>query len=601
MKSRQKRLLFGILIFIGIIVSLWTLSRYEHRDRISAFMESGNRLAELVALFPMDRFEEDAGRYFMNVMTRHSHQVGLIYCLIHDTDGKTIAEYMPRASMGNIPDHIKHGALGATGLARHRFRVETSGIEIEEFSKPIYENGKRWGTVRIGMKMPAYASRFSASTGWIVMATAAVLVLTLFLAFALVTRVLRPVNTLLRHADIRTPPDPPQKRFMFFNGLRSQIELFREYVDDLSSQHQLLAAKVGVLSYEKQQCSSIIDALEDGLLVTDIQDNIWMYNKQILKLLDKTDNHLLDRSISEAVDDDNILACINRQEVSDGSEMNAFIDVEFLQTFPNDMFRMSITYLNDINNLPVGKLILFRNVTREKLAERSTTEFTAHLSHELITPLTTIKSYSEMLMDGEIDDPETQKEFVNTINDETERLAQMVKDLLNVSQIQLGELTIEKELVRTDWLFEDCIKAIEGEAQKKRIKVLRELPDNFPSILGDKNKLKASIINILGNAVKYTPENGKIRFALNESNGNVVFTITDTGHGIAGEELTHIFEKFYRSEDPNITDQQGTGLGLAITSEIVRLHDGTIDVKSKVGAGTRFTVKIPKEEYYLGQ
>jgi signal transduction histidine kinase len=249
----------------------------------------------------------------------------------------------------------------------------------------------------------------------------------------------------------------------------------------------------------------------------------------------------------------------------------------------------------------IGKMIMFNNVTREKEAAVATQEFTAHLSHELMTPLTTIRSYSEMLMDGEVQDSETQKEFYNTINGETARLSRLIKDLLNLSKIEMGSLTLNKGLVKSDWLFEDCIAAVEGAAQQKNISIQRHLPDNFPSLIGDKDQLKGAVINILGNAVKYTPENGKIDFALSEENNTVILDIRDTGYGMSEEDLSHIFDKFYRSSHPQISEQQGTGLGLALTSEIIALHEGEINVQSELGNGTRFTLKIPKGEYYLGK
>jgi two-component system sensor histidine kinase VicK len=237
--------------------------------------------------------------------------------------------------------------------------------------------------------------------------------------------------------------------------------------------------------------------------------------------------------------------------------------------------------------------------SKEKAAEKATHDFTVHLSHELLTPLTTIKSYSEMLMDGEISDSETQKEFYNTINSETDRLTHLIRTLLNVSKIEMGNLTLNKGLVKSDWLFEDSVAAVEGAALKKNISIQRNLPDHFPPLVGDKDQLKASLINILGNAVKYTPENGNIQFSVREQKDNVVFDVIDTGHGISPEDLPNIFDKFYRSKNPQISEEQGTGLGLAFTSEIVRLPDGDIEVVSELGKGTRFTVKIPKEEYRL--
>ena len=127
------------------------------------------------------------------------------------------------------------------------------------------------------------------------------------------------------------------------------------------------------------------------------------------------------------------------------------------------------------------------------------------------------------------------------------------------------------------------------------------MPDNFPSLLADKELLQGAIINILGNAVKYTPEHGKITFAISDQDESAIFEVIDTGYGISKEDLPHVFEKFYRSGNEQITAQMGSGLGLAITAEIVRLHGGHIDIQSELGVGTHVTIRIPKEEHYLGQ
>jgi signal transduction histidine kinase len=119
--------------------------------------------------------------------------------------------------------------------------------------------------------------------------------------------------------------------------------------------------------------------------------------------------------------------------------------------------------------------------------------------------------------------------------------------------------------------------------------------------VGDKELLKTAILNFLSNAVKYTPDNGKITLSLLEEDDQVVFEISDTGCGISEEDLPHIFDKFYRSEDPSVAEQTGSGIGLAMAAEIVHLHGGNIDVKSELKEGTQFTIRLPKEEYYLGK
>jgi two-component system phosphate regulon sensor histidine kinase PhoR len=206
-----------------------------------------------------------------------------------------------------------------------------------------------------------------------------------------------------------------------------------------------------------------------------------------------------------------------------------------------------------------------------------------------------------MLSDGEVYEVDMQKEFYNTISEQTNRLKRLIKNLLNLSKIEMGSLTLNSGLVKTDWLLEDSMNIVGPLAQKKNIVINKNHPDQFPSLIGDKDLLKTAIINVLGNAVKYSPEDSEISFTLMEEKNMVVFEIIDNGHGISDEDLPHIFDRFYRSGDPNIADQTGSGLGLAMTLEIIQLHGGEIEVESELGKGTHFFIRIPKEEYYIGE
>jgi two-component system sensor histidine kinase VicK len=275
------------------------------------------------------------------------------------------------------------------------------------------------------------------------------------------------------------------------------------------------------------------------------------------------------------------------------------METTFPATCPNDVFQVRTSCLQDHEGSIMGNVISLNDITQEKSVEKAKHTFIAHVAHELRAPLTTIKSYNEMLMEGDVDDPETKKEFSNTINEEADRLANLIENLLNISKMELGGMTVEKGLVKTSWLYKDCLAAVSGPAKKKHITIRKKPPDKWPSLLGDKELLKVALINILGNAVKYTPENKSIGFAMEEHDDFVVFDVADQGYGVAKLDLPKIFEPFYRAEDANIQEQTGSGLGLAMTADIIRLHGGEIKVKSIQGKGTHFRIQLPKGNHQL--
>ena len=204
-----------------------------------------------------------------------------------------------------------------------------------------------------------------------------------------------------------------------------------------------------------------------------------------------------------------------------------------------------------------------------------------------------------MLVTGDVTDREMQKEFYNTINSETDRLTGLVRSLLSVSKMETGSLTIEHALVKTDWLLDQCLPSIEATAKEKRITVEKQLPDIFPTIMGDKELLKVALVNVLGNAVKYTRENGTIKVSLLAQDNTVFFQVEDTGCGISPDEMQHIFQKFYRGTASSVRDQAGSGLGLATAAQIAKLHGGTVDAESEVGKGSCFTIRVPSEVFNL--
>jgi signal transduction histidine kinase len=326
-----------------------------------------------------------------------------------------------------------------------------------------------------------------------------------------------------------------------------------------------------------------------------------LINEYMLKLLRKKAEEVVDLPLSTALPYPDILSYVSRKDDTVKGVNPNPIETELADLAPGERFQVAIAYLVDARQELIGKMISVRNVTAARMAEESKHQFIAHVAHELLTPLTNIKSYSEMLMCGEVSDRETQREFYNTINEETDRLARLVQNLLNISKMELGSLTINKGMVRTDWFVEGCLSAIEASAREKHLSIEKRLPETFPVLVADKELIKGAIINILGNALKYTPEQGKITFVIDDQMEAVTFEVIDTGYGISQEDLPRIFDKFFRSSNPQITTQAGSGLGLAITAEIVRLHGGEIDVKSQLGEGTHITIRIPKEEHYLGK
>ncbi|MCR4706326.1 MAG: HAMP domain-containing histidine kinase [Clostridiales bacterium] len=226
--------------------------------------------------------------------------------------------------------------------------------------------------------------------------------------------------------------------------------------------------------------------------------------------------------------------------------------------------------------------------------DETRSQFVANASHELKTPLATIKILVESMLYEEDMEEETRKEFLGDINREIDRLSSVVGDLLTLARIDSRKLTLTREPMSLSDVAEETAQSLRPLAEKQGIILTVEAED--PCLLeGDANRLRQVCYNLISNAVKYTPEGGEVRIALQRSGRDVVLIVKDTGIGIAEEDLPHIFERFYRADKARsrVGETGGTGLGLSIVRQIVRLHGGTVTVRSQLGEGTEFTVLLP--------
>jgi two-component system phosphate regulon sensor histidine kinase PhoR len=234
-----------------------------------------------------------------------------------------------------------------------------------------------------------------------------------------------------------------------------------------------------------------------------------------------------------------------------------------------------------------------RDVTQQKLAEEMRDQFVDTATHELRTPLANIKAYAETLALADVIDVEQQKQFLNTINSEATRLARFVDDLLSVSSMELGSLALNKQVTDLGRMLNEVLAKVQAQAEEKQLTLEVVLPQKFPEPAIDKDKIAGVVINLLGNAVKYTPSGGRVTFRVNFTDQQLEMSVEDTGVGIAEDELTKVFDKFFRSDDPRVQEQTGTGLGLALAQEVVRLHGGQLTVESELNKGSKFTVLLP--------
>jgi two-component system phosphate regulon sensor histidine kinase PhoR len=253
--------------------------------------------------------------------------------------------------------------------------------------------------------------------------------------------------------------------------------------------------------------------------------------------------------------------------------------------------RHPICFVNGAKEAHVWSM---RDVTQQKLAEEMRDQFVDTATHELRTPLANIKAYAETLALTEVIDVEQQKQFLNTINSEATRLARFVDDLLSVSSMELGSLSLNKQVTDFARMLNEVVAKVRPQIEEKKQTFEIVFPEKLPEPELDKDKIASLLVNLLGNAVKYTPPGGRVTFRVNVTDHQIEMSVEDTGVGIAEDELPKVFDKFFRSPDPRVQEQTGTGIGLALAQEVVRLHGGQITVESELNKGSTFSVLLPR-------
>jgi PAS domain S-box-containing protein len=337
----------------------------------------------------------------------------------------------------------------------------------------------------------------------------------------------------------------------------------------------------------------VFDCQPDGLCVTDLENNITHVNPAMTALLELADNtKTTGRSLIELLNTYSPGCAELADRIESGVRQFA-IEIARSKEIGDGVLRIARTTLRDDQKNAPGAVWTIRDVTHQKLADEMRNQFVFTATHELRTPLGNIIACAETLAEMEDLDVESQRMFCNNINSEASRLARFVDELLNISQMEGGALRISRHETEIEKLVTEVVNHVQPEIEKKHQDLEVIVPPKLPKLEVDKDKITAALVNLLGNASKYTPEKGTVRFEIEQSDTEIGFHVEDTGYGISEEDLSKVFDKFFRSDDDRVQNMTGTGLGLAFTKEVSRLHGGRLTVTSKLNEGSKFSMTLP--------
>jgi two-component system phosphate regulon sensor histidine kinase PhoR len=538
------------------------------------------------------------------LLDEFAHSNGLAYAAFSDPQGRFLAH--------SVADQIGQTATEPTGalvqwgdVSRVRF-VDSQSRLLREYRTPVRVAGRTVGTFHMAVTEPGLWGVVASVAEY---APAAILgpILLMGLGAFVLRRTVRPVSAIERQLEELARATAPADVEL---GLVSAVGSAPVGWNRLAEEHNALREKSGLESrlaaalegFRQRKADQILNSLRDGVALTDDEGRVTFANQALAALLGL-------ESGPEAHGGKTMLELLGLEPGTDPAE-----------TFSNPDFRARtvVVELGRAGDMSrgvlrvarhplcggcgasstaaspgVGHVWSVRDVTQQKLAEQMRNQFVNSATHELRTPLANIKAYAETLVLSEMLDVERQKEFCNTISAEVTRLARFIDDLLSISSMEVGSLSLARQETDMERMMREVVEKVRPQMAQKQITLRCALPEKWPKMRLDKDKITAALVNLLGNAAKYTPEKGYVQLKVEVKSDAVTIEVEDNGIGISAADLPKVFDKFFRSPDPRVQQETGSGLGLSLVQEVVRLHGGKLHVHSELNKGSRFIVTLP--------
>jgi two-component system phosphate regulon sensor histidine kinase PhoR len=379
------------------------------------------------------------------------------------------------------------------------------------------------------------------------------------------------------------------------HAVNRYLAFVKEEVEQSHLEAKEWQIQMKVLDAEKRHIEAVIGAISDGVVVTDAFGDLVLANAAAENLFGFKFDPAARRPIEEAITDSSFLALVN--DMREAGVLVPHRTIEWIQGAA-EQARTWRVILNTVveskkHDRISGVVAVLHDVTKEKEIARMKSDFVSNVSHELKAPLASIRAYTEMLVEGEARNETEAKEYLHVVASETDRMTHLIESILNLSRLESGLVPVNKADLAVTEILRDVADVMTPQAVQKHIRLEADLSPVFFRVHGDRDMLYQAVLNVVSNAIKYTPEGGQVRISTYLEDGAVVVEVADTGYGIPQEDAAKVFEKFYRSRH-SAKAAKGTGLGLALVKHVVDVvHGGRVALESNVGKGSIFRLYLP--------
>ncbi|CZQ90917.1 MAG: cell wall metabolism sensor histidine kinase WalK [Trichococcus flocculiformis] len=471
----------------------------------------------------------------------------------------------------------------------YQYVKEDTNSRVLKNISPIYSmdnTGTLIGVLVMESNIESVYSQMSQTVSIFLNASVVAIIITIVLAVIISRGITRPISEMRRQTANIADGDYSGKVTVY--GADELGEL-AETINDLS--YKVKDAQETTES-ERQRLDSVLRHMTDGVLATDRRGKIIIINSRAMDLLSISQDKAIGQSIMKVLKLGEKFTFRQLLETQDELILNIPTDDQ------DTILRGEFSVIQRESGFISGLVCVLSDITEQEKVEQERRSFVSNVSHELRTPLTSVKSYTESLIDGAWEDEEIAPEFLKVISTETDRMIRMITDLLNLSRMDQGKQDLNREFVSINELVAHIIDRFEmvlksEQYRNKKYTIERDFTQRTLWVEIDQDKFIQVIDNIMNNAIKYSPDGGKITCKLMETHNSVVISITDEGLGIPRKDIGHVFDRFYRVDKARARSMGGTGLGLAISKEVVQLHGGKIWVTSVENKGSTFFISLP--------
>ncbi|ECX5811491.1 TPA: two-component system histidine kinase PnpS [Listeria monocytogenes] len=471
---------------------------------------------------------------------------------------------------------------------------ESVGISIRESDSlgysmlyvavPVKHQGKTDGVLRISISLESVDAAVAKLWGNLALIFGIALVIIAAISVFIARKITRPVREII---EVSTDLANHKYDSRIHGKISGELQDLSISVNTLA---ESLETQMFEIKQNEQRLNAIVQNLVSGVMLINVDKQVIMTNRTMYQILGETE--ITGKPFYEV-----IKSFALSQLIEATFETKTIQQKEIILYFPREMILdASVSPILGENGEITGIILLLHDITQIRHLENVRSEFVTNVSHELKTPVTALKGFAETLLDGAMYDEVLLKKFLTIIKEESDRLHRLIMDILALSRIEQNPVAENVELVDIDEVIEQSARTIFEMATEKNIRVtIPEKTSASVMIETDRDKLQQIIINLLSNAINYTPVDGKVEVKLIEQEAEVIIEVTDNGIGIPAKDIDRVFERFYRVDKARSRHSGGTGLGLSIVKHLVENCGGRIEVESQEEVGSTFRVTLPKK------